>query len=199
MPENLTDTEEVRLLDLSWQNTDKLHLYSVGSTDAAAGTEVTGGSYAAQTAAASAASTSSGVSTKVNSGGINFTAMPTTELQGWELTDSTSAVRKWYGVFAKQIGTAQNTGDTITKAAHGYLNGQKVVFQSGYAPAGLTANTTYFVVNKNTNDFQVAATLGGSAIPITADAATVVFGVVYDIVSGGTFALAASAVSIALA
>jgi hypothetical protein len=198
MPENLTDAEEVRLLDLSWQNTDKLALVSVNGSDASAGTEVTGGSYARQTAAASAASTTSGVSTKVNSGALSFAAMPTTEVQGWELWDSAGSERKWYGLIAKQTGTAQNAGDTVTIAAHGYSIGQKVTFQAGFVPAGLSAGTTYFVVGATTNTFQVSTTSGGSAAAITADSALVVVGTVLDIVSGGAVSVAAGAVTLQL-
>jgi hypothetical protein len=199
MPENLTDAEEVRLLDLSWQNTDKLALMSVNGTDATAGTEVAGGSYGRQTIAASAASTTSGTSSKANSGTPSFTAMPATEVQGWEIWDSAGTARKWRGLCSPQSATAQDTGDTITKTAHGLVNGDRVVFQDGYVPAGLSAATTYFVVNKTTNTFQVAATAGGSAIAITADNSSVIYGIVLNIASGGAVNVAAGAVVVRLA
>lgn len=53
----------------------------------------------------------------------------------------------------------------VTWNAHGMLDGDTVVFTtSGALPTGLTANTRYWVVNKATNTFQVAATQGGTAI-----------------------------------
>jgi hypothetical protein len=53
----------------------------------------------------------------------------------------------------------------VSKTAHGLLNDDPVVFNtSGALPTGLTAGTVYYVVNKNTDDFQVAATVGGAAI-----------------------------------
>lgn len=53
----------------------------------------------------------------------------------------------------------------VSWSAHGLSNGDTVVFTTtGALPTGLTASTVYYVVNKNTNDFQVAATSGGTAI-----------------------------------
>ena len=53
----------------------------------------------------------------------------------------------------------------VSKTAHGLSNNDPVVFTtSGALPTGLTATTVYYVVNKNTDDFQVSATVGGSAI-----------------------------------
>jgi hypothetical protein len=53
----------------------------------------------------------------------------------------------------------------ITWNAHGLQNGQPVVFTTtGALPTGLTAGTTYYVINAATNTFQVAATVGGAAI-----------------------------------
>lgn len=53
----------------------------------------------------------------------------------------------------------------VSLTAHGLSNDDPVVFTtSGALPTGLTAGTVYYVVNKNTDDFQVSATVGGSAI-----------------------------------
>jgi microcystin-dependent protein len=47
-------------------------------------------------------------------------------------------------------------------------NGDKVVFgTTGALPTGLTVGTTYYVVSKATNTFQVAATVGGTPINTT--------------------------------
>lgn len=195
MTYNLTDAEENRLLDLSWLTTDKLHLLSVGSTEAAAGTEVTGGSYAAQTTSGLAAAAAG---SKATNAAVSYANMPATDIQGWEIKDSAGTGRKWYGLWSPKTGTAQATGDTITSTAHGYANGQKIVFQSGYAPAGLTANTTYFVVGQTANTFQVAATSGGAAIDITADNSLVQFGVVKTTTAGDTFSIASGALTVSL-
>lgn len=186
MPNNLTDVEENRLLDLSLLNTDKLALMSATGSDSSAGTEVTGGSYARQTLTFGAAASGS----KANSASLTFSSMPATDVQGWAIYDTAGTGRKWYGVFNPKTGTAQATGDTITSATHGYADGSKVVFQSGYAPAGLTAGTTYFVRDSATNTFKVAATLGGSAIDITANSTLVVVGKVYEYPSGAAATVA---------
>lgn len=80
------------------------------------------------------------------------------------------------GTATLELGHWLNTTVTITIAspgvvswtAHGLSNGDAVVFStSGALPTGFTAGTKYYVVNKNTNDFQLAATRGGTAINTT--------------------------------
>lgn len=64
--------------------------------------------------------------------------------------------------------TADAGTDKISLTAHGLSNGDQVWFSStGTLPAPLKASIRYFVVNKGTNDFQVALTSGGSAINLT--------------------------------
>lgn len=186
MTNNLTDTEENRLLDLSLLNTDKMALMSVLGSDSAAGTEVTGGSYARQTLTFAAATGGS----KATSAALNFASMPATDVQGWAIYDAAGTSRKWYGMFSPKTATAQAIGDTITATAHGYVDGTKVVFLTGYVPSGLVANTTYYVRDSLSNTFKVSATLGGSAVDITADTASVVVGKVLEVVSGAAVAIA---------
>lgn len=53
----------------------------------------------------------------------------------------------------------------FTSNGHGYANGTPVkLATTGALPTGLTAGTTYYVVNTATNTFNLAATVGGSAI-----------------------------------
>lgn len=53
----------------------------------------------------------------------------------------------------------------ITWTAHGLSNGDTVTFTTtGALPTGLTAGTTYYVINAATDTFQVASTSGGTAI-----------------------------------
>jgi hypothetical protein len=181
MTYNLTDYEENRLLDLSLLNTDKLRLLSAAATESTTGTALSGGSYADQTLTFAAASGGS----KATSAAQSYTNLVAGDIQGWSIVDSAGTNTKWYGLWNPQSGTAQATGDTVTLASHGLTNGQKIVFQAGYAPAGLTANTTYFVVGATTNTFQVAATSGGAAIDITSDAALVQWGKVKTIATTG--------------
>lgn len=62
--------------------------------------------------------------------------------------------------------TTEITGATITVTSHGFANGDTVKF-SGTLPAELNATTTYYVVNRNINDFQVSTSVGGSAIVLS--------------------------------
>ena len=56
----------------------------------------------------------------------------------------------------------------VTLAAHGFTAGQQVTFDTtGALPTGLSVATPYFVVSPTTNTFEVAASLGGSAITTT--------------------------------
>lgn len=60
--------------------------------------------------------------------------------------------------------------DLFTLANHGFVAGDTVRFRSDTTlPAGVTANTTYFVIASGltTNAFKVSATLGGATIDVT--------------------------------
>lgn len=53
----------------------------------------------------------------------------------------------------------------VTWTAHGLANGATVVLSTtGALPTGLTAGTTYYVVNSATDTFELAATSGGASI-----------------------------------
>lgn len=66
--------------------------------------------------------------------------------------------------------SADLTANTIKVPSHGFADGDKIVFYSTTPPSPLVAGTIYYVVSSTTDDFQVAATLGGSAINITVNA-----------------------------
>ncbi len=63
--------------------------------------------------------------------------------------------------------TFQDTGDTVTKVAHGLRNSDKVSFSVITTTTGIVVDTEYFVVNKTDDTFQVALTKGGAAIALT--------------------------------
>lgn len=66
--------------------------------------------------------------------------------------------------------TATNASNLINATAHGLLNGERVQMTTATTlPAGFSAGTEYFVINKNDDDFQVALTLGGAAVTISDD------------------------------
>lgn len=53
----------------------------------------------------------------------------------------------------------------VTWTAHGLSDGTKIVLTTtGALPTGLTAATTYYVVNSSANTFELSATKGGSSI-----------------------------------
>lgn len=59
------------------------------------------------------------------------------------------------------------TTNVITQTAHGYLDTNTIVFYGGTPPGGLVEGTTYYVRDKTTDTYKVAATSGGTAIDIT--------------------------------
>ena len=63
------------------------------------------------------------------------------------------------------------TANTVKQVAHGYTNGDQVVFLGGTPPGGLTEGVIYYVVGATTDTYQVATTAGGAAIDLTAEPA----------------------------
>ncbi len=59
--------------------------------------------------------------------------------------------------------------DLVNKVTHGMDNGQEISFATITTTTGISKSTKYFVVNATSNTFQLAATLGGAAIPLTGD------------------------------
>ena len=119
MADNLPDTIENQLLDAlvgtsayTVTTPIKLALVTANGSDSAAGTEVTGGSYARQTVSFGSASSGS-IS---NSGAISFTGMPSCTVVGIEIYDSAGSPKRLaYGPL-----TASRTvtsGDTVQFAS----------------------------------------------------------------------------------
>ena len=70
---------------------------------------------------------------------------------------------------AERAVTGAAATDAIADTAHPYANGDKVYLPSLTGGAGLAANTVYFVRDKATDSYKLAATLTGPAIDITTD------------------------------
>lgn len=72
--------------------------------------------------------------------------------------------------------TADASSNVITtSSSHGFLDGDQVcVYTSGTLPAGLSTAIWYYVINKTSTTFKLAATHGGTEIDIT-DAGTGTF------------------------
>lgn len=65
--------------------------------------------------------------------------------------------------------TLTDSGDLVTSAAHGLSNGYMVSFLTIVTTTGISVSTRYYVVSATTNTFQVATTVGGSAVALTTD------------------------------
>ena len=65
--------------------------------------------------------------------------------------------------------TFTDSGDLITSAAHGFRNGDSVLFTSVVSTTGITVETQYYIINVTTDTFQVSTTYGGSAAALTTD------------------------------
>lgn len=120
MANNVVTAEGNRLLDASLGTTAytapttpmKLALETATGTNAAAGTEVTGGSYARQTITFNAASGGSAT----NSNSITYTSMPAATVTGVEIYDSAGTPRReWVGALTASKTVA--AGDSLSFAA----------------------------------------------------------------------------------
>lgn len=64
--------------------------------------------------------------------------------------------------------TATVATDVLASTAHGFSNGDPLKFTSTTTlPGGLVAGRVYYVVNKNTDDYQVSETRSGTVLDIT--------------------------------
>jgi hypothetical protein len=85
------------------------------------------------------------------------------------LTNSTAELTTapWATYALAEAVTFQDTGDTVTLAAHGLTDGTAISFSVITSTTGISINTLYYVVGSTTNTFQVATTVGGTALPLT--------------------------------
>lgn len=119
MADNLTNTAENKMLDAlvgtasySANTPIKLALVTAAGSDSAAGTEVSGGSYARQTITFNSAASGS----IDNASAVSFTNMPTCTVVGIELWDSAGTpVRLAYGSLTSS--KSLTSGDTLEFAA----------------------------------------------------------------------------------
>ncbi|TGK18030.1 tail fiber protein [Leptospira fluminis] len=72
----------------------------------------------------------------------------------------------WALVWRSIGGLVPATG-RVQSVAHGLAAGQAVKFS--FTGGGITTNTSYFVINPTTNDFQISLTPGGIAISLTSN------------------------------
>lgn len=105
----------------------------------------------------------------------NFTVLPKSQTVGnsYVLINSAKDSIKYKIWFDKGIiqhsfdATTQVSGVTIsTTLDHGFANGDAVKFSGTIAPE-LNTTSTYYVVNRTNNTFQVSTTVGGTSISLT--------------------------------
>jgi hypothetical protein len=58
---------------------------------------------------------------------------------------------------------------TVNRTAHGYSNGETVIFYNIVTTTGISSHTTYYVINATADTFQISLTSGGAAITLTND------------------------------
>lgn len=64
------------------------------------------------------------------------------------------------------------TANTVSVPAHGYADGDRVVFYGGTIPTGVDEGVIYFVRDSTTDTFRIAAVAAGVAIDLTGTGAT---------------------------
>lgn len=74
-----------------------------------------------------------------------------------------------YGKNTGVVFTADFSTNILTSAAHGKNDGDIVTLSNsgGALPAGLAADTKYFIISSTTNTFQLSLTAGGAAVNFT--------------------------------
>jgi surface protein len=65
--------------------------------------------------------------------------------------------------------TFTDSGDLVNRTAHGYSNGMPVQFYNIATTTGITEGQIYYVISATANTFQIASTIGGSAVALTND------------------------------
>lgn len=74
---------------------------------------------------------------------------------------------------ASQSVTPDHTAEDFTATAHGYAEGQAVQLGGTAAPTGLTLATMYYIKYVDADTFQLAATVGGTALPFSSNGTAV--------------------------
>lgn len=91
-------------------------------------------------------------------------------------TDGSGTISSAYRVKNSIAAAVTFTTSTniVTLASHGFYNGAAIKFSSVATTTSITADTLYYVVNATTNTFQLASTIGGSALTINASGTGVI-------------------------
>jgi surface protein len=89
-------------------------------------------------------------------------------------TSGSTAYREYAYSAAALVGTEApvtftDAGDLVTRTAHGYSNGMQVRFFNITSTTGISNAQVYYVINATANTFQIAATVGSTAVTLTTD------------------------------
>ena len=103
------------------------------------------------------------VSTQYEGSPVNITNVQSGTLTIWKefIPKDTTITLTSYNLLSDI--TFTQSDDKFNKTSHGYANGTKMRFVKS-APDGFSVETTYYVVSTATNDFQLSASEGGSAV-----------------------------------
>ena len=111
----------------------------------------------------------------LNYGSVQYNLAGTTTAGSTTVTmASTAGLTTGMNITGTGISTAAavtftDVGDLVNWTNHGLINGSLIRFSTIVTTTGIVTTTSYYVVNATTNSFQVAATLGGAALPLTTD------------------------------
>jgi len=160
-----TTTARNQMLDATDITHLSAHTDYPGTTQA---NEVTGGSPAYARKSITFASAASGIKASNNAQVFDIPAGTTVRWFGFSTASTAGTGRAVApnGAAPKEF-NVDITNNEIEAVAHGYSDGQQIVFYGGTPPGGLTAGTIYFVRDSAADLFKVAATAGGSAIDLT--------------------------------
>lgn len=190
----MSDYLEQKLIDLTMNAVaftgpqNWVALFTVAPSDAGGGTEVTGGAYARQRVFANLGGTpdwalavTQGAGSHLgylvdNTDDINFPVASVSWglIVAWAIFDASAAgnllLWGWLAQTVKLfvVDTAGVTNNDLNSPAHGLANNDRVIVRGGTLPAGLTADTKYFVVSATADLFRLSLTEAGAAIDITA-------------------------------
>jgi formylmethanofuran dehydrogenase subunit D len=128
----------------------------------------------------------------------NFGASPVVSLSGTTTSGSTTISMSdtsniTIGMQVTGTGTPTTTGiscsfaqsgSLVKLSSHGLSNDTEVAFSTISTTTGISINTIYYIVNANTDDFQVATVPGGTAITLTNDGSgTLKYGAIVTAIS----------------
>lgn len=124
--------------------------------------EVTGGTYARVSATFGAAA--AGVRSMISAVVLDVPACTVAWIGVWNTAGTIFMAYSPSGGDPKEFQVASSA---VRCPAHGNSDGDTVVFYGDTVPTPLAAGTVYYVRDATTDTFNVAATLGGTAIPLT--------------------------------